>query len=176
MDLSSGILYFPAVSAAMMKSTIDSTPNSLPSFGAATGACWCKAHPTQQRCHNQQEQQWYQPRERHLPRVCRGKEQANQPWRDHHSHNGQHNQQPGGEDTVALRNTGALQGEEPTRSEREHQDAGPHLQREVEHAREDDTQHRDHDEGGQQSISHQADVSQHRHNLPVGRFERDREL
>jgi hypothetical protein len=130
--------------------------------------------PNQQWCHNQQEHQEHQPRERHLPRR-RGKEQAHQQWRDHNSHNGQHNQQPGGEEMVALRDAGALQGEEPARSESEHQDAGPHLQREVEQAREDDTQHRDHDEGGQPGLSHQADVSQRRHNLPVGRCERDRE-
>ena len=44
------------------------------------------------------------------------------------------------------------------------------LQREVKHAHEDDTQHRDQDEVGQQGISHQAEVPQRRHNLTVGRF------
>src|SRR5262247_3341229 len=45
-NLIAGVLYLPAMTAAMMKITMDSLPNHKPSFGACWGIRLCKARPT----------------------------------------------------------------------------------------------------------------------------------
>src|SRR5215467_10171116 len=45
-NLIAGVLYLPAMTAAMMKITMDSLPNHKPSLGACWGIRLCKARPT----------------------------------------------------------------------------------------------------------------------------------